>query len=105
MKKYIIKVPRKYTQDGEGKNQWNDVGTFVHFDATQDKPEGFDLKLHMFPETKFGVFEQKPKKVPNADFDTKESQTYEASKPKEIGRVPTSIDYPTEEINLSDIPF
>lgn len=61
MKRYDITVPKKYTKDGEEKTSWNRVGTLVKFDATSDKPEGFILELSMFPETKFGIFESKPR--------------------------------------------
>lgn len=61
MKRYNITVPKSYTKNGEEKTQWNSVGTLVKFEATEDKPEGFILELNMFPETKFGVFEQKPR--------------------------------------------
>lgn len=61
MKRYDITVPKKYNKDGEEKTSWNRVGTLVKFDATSDKPEGFILELSMFPETKFGIFESKPR--------------------------------------------
>jgi len=61
MKRFNISVPKKYTKDGEEKTAWNRVGTLVKFDATNDKPEGYILELGMFPETKFGVFEDKPR--------------------------------------------
>lgn len=61
MKIYNVTVPKKYTKNGEEKTQWNTVGRLIKFDATQEKPEGFVLELSMFPETKFGVFEEKPK--------------------------------------------
>ena len=61
MKKYNVSVPKKYMKNGEEKTTWSNVGKLVRFDATNDKPEGFVLELNMFPETKFGVFEDKPK--------------------------------------------
>lgn len=61
MKKYNVSVPKKYQKDGEEKTYWSNVGKLVKFDATNDKPEGFVLELNMFPDTKFGVFEDKPK--------------------------------------------
>lgn len=61
IKKYNVTVPKKYTQNGEEKTAWNNVGKLIKFDATDTKPEGFVLELSMFPETKFGVFEDKPK--------------------------------------------
>ena len=59
--RYDVTVPKKYTKDGEEKTAWNRVGTLVKFEATADKPESYLLELSMFPETKFGVFESKPR--------------------------------------------
>jgi hypothetical protein len=61
MQRYNISVPKKYTKNGEEKTAWKNVGTLVRFEATDTKPEGFILELNMFPETKFGVFEDKPR--------------------------------------------
>lgn len=61
MKRYNISVPKKYTKNGEEKTAWSNVGKLVKFDATQDKPESYILELSMFPDTKFGVFEDKPR--------------------------------------------
>jgi hypothetical protein len=61
MQIYNVSVPKKYTKDGEEKTAWNNVGKLVYFPATADKPAGYALELSMFPETKFGVFEAKPK--------------------------------------------
>ncbi len=56
MKKYVINTQTKYMKDGEEKTFWNKVGTIVDF---EDK--GMRLNLFMFPETRFYVFEDKPK--------------------------------------------
>jgi hypothetical protein len=61
MKRYNVSVPRNHEKDGETKTAWSNVGKLVHFEATGDKPEGFILELSMFPNTKFGVFEEKPR--------------------------------------------
>ena len=61
MKIFNVSVPKKYTKDGEEKTAWNNVGKLIYFPASGDKPEGYALELSMFPETKFGVFEAKPK--------------------------------------------
>lgn len=61
MQIYNVSVPKKYTKDGEEKTAWNNVGKLVYFPATADKPAGYALELSMFPDTKFGVFEAKPK--------------------------------------------
>jgi len=65
--RYNVTVPKKYTQNGEEKTQWNTVGTLVKFDATGDKPEGYKLELSMYPDTTFKVFEQTPKSATTAD--------------------------------------
>ena len=61
MRRFNVSVPRTYEKDGETKTAWNNVGKLVHFEATDTKPEGFILELNMFPATKFGVFEEKPR--------------------------------------------
>jgi hypothetical protein len=61
MKRYNISVPKKYEKDGETKTAWGNVGKLVYFPATKDKEEGFILELSMFPDTKFGVFPDKPR--------------------------------------------
>jgi len=61
MKRYNVSVPRQYEKDGETKTAWNTVGKLVQFEATANKPEGFILELHMFPGTKFGIFEDVPR--------------------------------------------
>ncbi len=87
MKRFNISVPKKYTKDGEEKTAWNRVGTLVKFEATSDKPEGYILELGIFPDTKFGVFEDKPRE--------------EQPAPKE--NTPT-VDV-SGEVNPEDIPF
>lgn len=61
MRRFNVTVPRTYQKDGEEKTAWNTVGKLVHFPATEDKTEGFILELFMHPNTKFGVFEEKPR--------------------------------------------
>ncbi len=87
MKKFNITVPKKYMKDGEEKTQWNRVGTLIYFDADAEssKEEGFILELSMFPETKFGVFEDKPRDEKKIEEEAK----------KVI----------TEEISSEDVPF
>src|SRR5215204_358568 len=43
------------------KTAWNNVGKLILFEAIGDKPEGYVLELAMFPDTKFGVFEDRPR--------------------------------------------
>lgn len=59
IKQYVISIPKKYTKNGEEKTTWNNVGKMVKFEATTEKPEGFIIELHMFPNTTFKVFEDK----------------------------------------------
>lgn len=61
MQRFNITCPKKYTKNGEEKTSWNRVGSLVRFEATNDKPEGYILELNMFPDTKFAVFEDKPR--------------------------------------------
>jgi len=61
MRRFNITCPKKYTKNGEEKTSWNRVGTLVKFDATNGKPEGYLMELNMFPDTKFAVFEDRPK--------------------------------------------
>ena len=56
MKKFTINTAKKYKKDGQEKTQWNRVGTLVEF-----KEGEFALELNMFPDTKYFVFEDKPK--------------------------------------------
>jgi hypothetical protein len=85
MQRYNISVPKKYTKDGEEKTAWKNIGTLVQFPATDVKPEGFILELNMFPDTKFGVFEDKPR--------------------EERASRDTASQAPKDEINPDDIPF
>lgn len=61
MKKFNISVPKKYTKDGEEKTFWGNVGKLTYFPKTDDREAGFTLDMYMFPDTKFGVFEDKPR--------------------------------------------
>lgn len=61
MIRYNISVPRTYEKNGETKTAWSNVGKLIKFPATADKPESFIIEMHMFPNTKFGVFEDKPR--------------------------------------------
>lgn len=61
MKRFTINTKKLYTANGEEKAAWNRVGTLVYFPKTEDKEAGFALELNMYPDTKFFVFEDKPK--------------------------------------------
>lgn len=58
MKIYNITVPKKYEKHGEEKTMWNNVGKLLVFES-EEKGNSYILELSMFPNTKFGVFEQK----------------------------------------------
>lgn len=94
MKKYNVSVPRKYTKDGEEKTFWANVGKLIKFDATHEKPEGYILELNMFPDTKFGVFEDKPREKK----ETTPVVQKEATETEEE-------EYKGENIAPQDIPF
>lgn len=64
MKRYNITTLKTYEKNGETKKYYPQVGSMVRLDAKDDKPEGFILELNMFPDTKFYVFEEKPKDEP-----------------------------------------
>lgn len=61
MERFNISVPKKYTTNGEEKTAWSNVGKLVKFPPKDGKGESYILELAMFPDTKFGVFEDKPK--------------------------------------------
>lgn len=61
MKKFNISVPKKYVSNGEEKTFWANVGKLTFFPKTDTKEAGFALEMFMFPDTKFGVFEEKPR--------------------------------------------
>lgn len=90
-KRFNISTPKTYRdKQGVEKTAWSNVGTLVKFDAAADRPEGYTIELNMFPNQKFGVFEETPKI-------TKEAP------PKNNN---TSVDPATgDEINPEDIPF
>lgn len=85
MQRYNISVPRKYMKEGEEKTAWSNVGKLVYFEATDVKPASFIVELAMFPDTKFGVFEDKPR----------EERAHRTEVPQA----------PKDEINPDDIPF
>lgn len=61
MERFNISVPKKYTKDGVEKSSWKSVGSLLRFPASNGKEESFALELHMFPDTKFGVFKDEKK--------------------------------------------
>ena len=86
IKRYNVVTKKTYTSKGEEKSSWNNVGTLVHFPATDEKEEGFKLELSMFPATQFYVFEAKPKE----------------NRPTETKKTPENSE---EEISVDQIPF
>lgn len=66
MKRFNIVTRRTYKKkNGEEKTQWNIIGSLVQFPASSDREEGYALEMNMFPDTKFYVFEQKPREDRN----------------------------------------
>jgi len=65
MKRYTVNTKRTYTKDGEEKTVWNRVGTIIQFD------DGLGFEWFVQPDTKFYVFEDKPReeKVEQKDED------------------------------------
>jgi hypothetical protein len=69
MKKFNIVTARTYKdRDGNDKKAWRTVGQLIQWPAKDDKPESFSMELHMWPETKYSIFEerdrdQQPKQV------------------------------------------
>lgn len=61
MEKFDIVTGRKYTKDGVEKTAWRNVGTLTKFPANGEKEESYALELHMWPDTKYSVFKQKPR--------------------------------------------
>jgi hypothetical protein len=60
MKRYNICTSRTYKdKNGEDKKAWRTVGQLIKWPATEDKPESMSIELHMFPETRFSVFEER----------------------------------------------
>jgi hypothetical protein len=97
MKRYDVIVPKNDAHD-PNKTYWKQVGTLVKFEATQEKPEGFILELHMFPDTTFKVFEQKPKVDP-----AKAAQ--DADEAWDVALPSTPAQAAPVDINPDDIPF
>jgi hypothetical protein len=97
MKRYDVVVPKKDAHD-PNKTYWKQVGTLVKFEATQEKPEGFILELHMFPDTTFKVFEQKPKADP-----AKAAQDADAA--WDVALPSTPAQAAPIDISPDDIPF
>lgn len=96
MKRYNITTVGSYEKDGQEKKTYPQVGKLVQFDATNDKPEGFILELHMFPGTRFCVFPDTPREDRPVNRGEARQQV---SPPLE------TIEYPAEDVNPDDIPF
>lgn len=69
MKRYNIVTARTYEKDGETKKAWRTVGELVEWPATEDKPKSFSIELHMFPGTRFSVFEPREREDKRDDGD------------------------------------
>lgn len=66
MKKFNITTQKTYTYNGEEKKSYPRVGTLTYFEASEGKSEGYKLELNMHPDTKFYVFEDKPRQEQQA---------------------------------------
>lgn len=97
---YNISVPKKYLRNGVEKTMWNNVGKLIKFEASENKPEGYRLELFMFPETKFGVFEQKT-------LEQKNERNTLSPEVQFYGNGEVTGDFPKkkEEIKVEEIPF
>lgn len=99
IKKYNVSRPEKYQKDGQEKTFWNNVGKMTEF--TKDDGSisrmleipAIGLKAQIFPV-------QEQTNLPRGSY----SQTPKVA-PKQVSAEVDTIEYPTEEINPSDIPF
>lgn len=110
MQKYDIVTAKKYTKNGEEKTQWNNVGSLTYFDPTPKQQNGgFALELNMFPETKFMVFERKPKENEQPKQERNTFETYEPTPEEMKASSPLGNDYPVEGDDgvpdVESIPF
>jgi hypothetical protein len=109
-----IVIPTTYEKDGETKTSWKNVGEYIEFTRT-DGSGGAFIKLYMFPNVQFKVFDKKPKTAPVSAVGPKKANTptqdgYDQMGGADAPANPTAdeidtIEYPEEQINASDIPF
>lgn len=60
MKRFNICTARTYKdREGNDKKAWRTVGQLVQWPAKDDKPESFSIELHMFPDVRYSVFEER----------------------------------------------
>lgn len=68
MKRFDICTSRTYKdKNGEEKKAWRTVGQLIEWPAKDDKPRSFSIELHMHPETRFSVFEEKDREEKRDD--------------------------------------
>jgi len=94
-----IVTKRTYTQNGQEKTIWLNVGTM----RTSDDGKEF-IELNMFPNTPFYVFDKKPKEEKLIDTDTGEVLP-EDLQPKTLTPEQKATMTVDEVADLSDIPF
>lgn len=97
-KRYNITTKRVGNDDYKS---YPNVGKLVYFPASHGKDEGFILELNMFPDTKFYVFDDKPR-------DQKQKSSYQERQTQPALSEPVdpdSMDFPEGDINLEDIPY
>lgn len=61
IKKWNVCVKKTYQSQGQEKAFWPSVGQLIYFPANGQNKAGFSLDMHMFPNVKLYVFEDKPK--------------------------------------------
>ena len=94
-----IVTKRTYTQNGQERTIWLNVGTLR---VTDDGKEF--LELNMYPNTPFYVFEKKPKEEKLVDADTGEVLP-ESLQPRTLTEEQKKTMTVDEVADLSDIPF
>jgi len=95
MEKFNISKPKKYIdKNGVEKTYWNNIGTYTEF----TKNDGSISRIIEIPAIglEANIFPITPRNEVVVEA--------EEIKPAQ-GRVPTSIEYPEEEIDPEDIPF
>ena len=60
MQRYNIVTKKTYEKNGETKTLWLNCGNLTRFEKAGE-PDSFAIELNMMPDTKFYVFEQKPR--------------------------------------------
>jgi hypothetical protein len=60
MKRFNTCTARTYKdREGNDKKAWRTVGQLVQWPEKDGKPESYSNELHMWPDTRFSVFEER----------------------------------------------